>query len=87
MCIRDRVKAPYTVEAKTSEVLIDYRYVPVNEIVITGAEEGILEEGDVIMLQVEKMDFEDAGKYEVTSGDIEVDVTINDDANLSLIHI
>ena len=27
------VKAPYTVEAKTSEVLIDYRYVPVNEIV------------------------------------------------------
>lgn len=75
------VKAPYTVEAKTSEVLIDYRYVPVNEIVITEAEEGILEEGDVIMLQVEKMDFEDAGKYEVTSGDIEVDVTINDDAN------
>ena len=75
------VKAPYTIEAKTSEVLIDYRYVPVNEIVITEAEEGILEEGDVIMLQVEKMDFEDAGKYEVTSGDIEVDVTINDDAN------
>lgn len=75
------VKAPYTVEAKTSEVLIDYRYVPVNEIVITEAEEGILEEGDVIMLQVEKMDFEDAGKYEVTSGDIEVDVTINDDAD------
>ena len=72
------VKAPYTVEAKTSEVLIDYRYVPVNEIVITEAEEGILVENDVIMLQVEKMDFEDAGTYEVTSGDIEVDVTIND---------
>ena len=72
------VKAPYTVEAKTSEVLIDYRYVPVNEIVITEAEEGILVEGDVIILQVEKMDFEDAGKYEVTSGDIEADVTIND---------
>ncbi len=31
------VKAPYTVEAKTTEVLIDYRYVPVNEIVITEA--------------------------------------------------
>ena len=70
------VKAPYTIEAKTSEVLIDYRYVPVNEIVITEAEEGILEEDDVILLQVEKMDFEDAGSYEVTSGDIEVDVDI-----------
>ena len=72
------VKAPYTIEAKTSEVLIDYRYVPVNEIVITEAEEGILEEGDKIYLEVEKMDFEDSGKYEVTTGDIEVDVTIDD---------
>ncbi len=75
------VKAPYTVEAKTSEVLIDYRYVPVNEIVITEAEEGILKDGDTVALQVEKMDFEDAGTYEVTSGDIEVDVTIDDDAD------
>ncbi len=72
------VKAPYTIEAKTSEVLIDYRYVPVNEIVITEAEEDLLEEDDVIVLAVEKMDFEDAGSYEVTSGDIEVDVTIDD---------
>ena len=72
------VKAPYTVEAKTTEVLIDYRYVPVNEIVITEAEEGILEEGDIIYLEVEKMDFEDAGSYEVTTGDIDVDVEIND---------
>ena len=72
------VKAPYTVEAKTSEVLIDYRYVPVNEIVITEAEEGILDDGDEIRLQVEKMDFEDAGTYEVTTGDIEVDVNIDE---------
>ena len=72
------VKAPYTVEAKTSEVLIDYRYVPVNEIVITEAEEGILDDNDVIALEVEKMHFEDAGSYEVTSGDIEVDVNIDD---------
>ena len=72
------VKAPYTVEAKTTEVLIDYRYVPVNEIVITEAEEGLLEEGDKIYLEVEKMDFEDAGSYEVTTGDIDVDVEIND---------
>ena len=75
------VKAPYTVEAKTTEVLIDYRYVPVNEIVITEAEEGLLEDGDVIALQVEKMDFEDAGPYEVTTGDLDVDVTINDGKN------
>ena len=60
------VKAPYTVEAKTSEVLIDYRYVPVNEIVIKEADVDLLEEGDVIVLGVEKMDFEDSGKYEVT---------------------
>ncbi|MCD8036240.1 MAG: hypothetical protein LUE88_02500, partial [Clostridiales bacterium] len=72
------VQAPYIVEAKTSEVLIDYRYVPVNEIVITEAEEGILAEGDVIILGVEKMDFEDAGTYEVTEGDIEVDVSIDE---------
>ena len=75
------VKAPYTVEAKTTEVLIDYRYVPVNEIVITEAEEGILEDGMEIALEVEKMDFEDAGSYEVTTGDIEVDVEINEDAD------
>ena len=83
------VKAPYTVEAKTSEVLIDYRYVPVNEIVITEAEDGILDDDDVIMLQVEKMDFEDAGKYEVTSGDIEVEVNIDelDKANLLTITV
>ena len=75
------VKAPYTVEAKTTEVLIDYRYVPVNEIVITEAEEGLLEDGDVIALQVEKMGFEDAGSYEVTTGDLDVDVTIKDGKN------
>ncbi len=63
------VEAPYTVTAKTTEVLIDYRYVPVNEIVITEAEEGIFDDGDVIILGVEKMDFEDAGTYEVTEGD------------------
>lgn len=73
------VKAPYTVTAKTSEVLIDYRYVPVNDIVITEAEEGILEEDDEIVLAVEKMDFEDAGKVEVTEGDIDVDVDIEDE--------
>ena len=73
------VKAPYTVAAKTSEVLIDYRYVPVNDIVITEAEEGILEEDDEIILAVEKMDFEDAGKVEVTEGDIDVDVDVDVD--------
>ena len=72
------VKAPYTVEAKTTEVLIDYRYVPVNEIVITEAEEGLLEDDAKIFLEVEKMDFEDAGSYEVTTGDIDVEVEIND---------
>ena len=72
------VKAPYTVTAKTSEVLIDYRYVPVNDIVITEAEEGVLKEDDQIILGVEKMDFEDAGKVEVTEGDIDVDVDIDD---------
>ena len=81
------VKAPYTVEAKTSEVLIDYRYVPVNEIVITEAEEGILDDEDVITLQVEKMDFEDAGSYEVTSGDIEVDVNIDELDRVNLLTI
>ena len=81
------VKAPYTVEAKTSEVLIDYRYVPVNEIVITEAQEGLLEDGDKIYLEVEKMDFEDAGSYEVTSGDIDVDVTINDGSSRQQLEI
>lgn len=73
------VKAPYTVEAKTTDVLIDYRYVPVNNIVITEAEDGIFEDDDVILLAVEKMDFEDAGDLEVTEGDIDADVDIEDD--------
>ena len=79
------VKAPYTIQAKTSEVLIDYRYVPVNEIVITEAEEELLEENDRIILEVEKMDFEDAGTYEVTSGDIDVDVDIYGDDKAYLV--
>ena len=76
------VKAPYTVSAKTSEVLIDYRYVPVNDIVITEAEEGILKEDEEIILAVEKMDFEDAGKVEVTEGDIDVDVDVDDERKI-----
>ncbi|MEA4973079.1 MAG: copper amine oxidase N-terminal domain-containing protein, partial [Candidatus Metalachnospira sp.] len=72
-----KVKAPYTVEAKTSEVLIDYRYVPVNDIVITEAEDGILKDGDKIVLAVEKMNFEDAGNIKVTDGDIDVDVDVD----------
>ncbi|MEA4974083.1 MAG: copper amine oxidase N-terminal domain-containing protein, partial [Candidatus Metalachnospira sp.] len=78
------VKAPYTVEAKTSEVLIDYRYVPVNDIVITEAEDGILDDGDQIVLAVEKMNFEDAGKVEVTEGDIDVDVDVDSKGNADL---
>jgi len=78
------VKAPYTVEAKTSEVLIDYRYVPVNDIVITEAEDGILKEDDKIVLAVEKMNFEDAGDVEVTEGDIDVDVDIDDKGGVYL---
>ena len=81
------VKAPYTIEAKTSQVLIDYRFVPVNDIVITEAEDGILEDGSVITLEVEKMNFEKSGSYDVTKGDIEVDVDVNDrkkDSTLTL---
>lgn len=82
------VEAPYTIEAKTSEVLIDYRYVPVNEIVITEAEDGILKDNDKIFLQVEKMDFEDAGSYEVTEGDIEVNIDIEDgDTNVAQLEV
>ncbi|MEA4973951.1 MAG: copper amine oxidase N-terminal domain-containing protein [Candidatus Metalachnospira sp.] len=83
------VKAPYTVAADTSEVLIDYRYVPVNDIVITEAEDGILDDGDQIILAVEKMEFEDAGDIEVTQGDIDVDVDIdeNDDSDYAYLVI
>ena len=31
-----------------------------------------------VILAVEKMDFEDAGKVEVTEGDIDVDVDVDD---------
>jgi len=81
------VKAPYTIEAKTSDVLIDYRYVPVNEIVITEAKDGILAEGDKILLAVEKMNFEDAGDIEVTVGDIEADIDIDDSTSSSYAYL
>ena len=81
------VKAPYTIEAKTKDVLIDYRYVPVNDIVIKEAEEGILKKNDSILLAVEKMDFEDNGKVEVTEGDIDVDVDINKTRDTSYLEL
>lgn len=67
------VEKPFTVEAKTNNVNIDYRNVPVSDITITESYAGALAEEEYIVLKAENMNFEKGVTYEVTKGDLEID--------------
>ena len=68
-----KVEAPVKVEAKRTDVSIDYRNVEVADIIITEAYAGALEKDSLLTLEAEKMEFEGGWDWEVTEGDIKID--------------
>lgn len=67
--------APVTVEVEKSDIVLDYRHTAIGDIVITEAEAGILPDGEVIALQIEKLSFDDEPEVEVVAGDITIEDT------------
>lgn len=64
--------APVTVEAESSDVVIDYRHTAIGDITITEAEAGLLEKGTTLGLKVENLSFDDDPTVEVVSGDMKI---------------
>lgn len=78
------VVSPVTVEAEVNEVSIDYRKVAVSDITITEAFAGALEKGKVLQLSLDKIDFDDTPKIEVTKGDLVVEKVSDSENTLAL---
>ena len=78
------VVAPVKVEAKRTDVSIDYRNVEVADITITEAYPGALEKGKTLTLEAEKMEFESGWDWEVTEGDIKIDDITKSKGKLSI---
>lgn len=79
-----KVESPVKVEAKRTDVSIDYRNVEVADITITEAYAGALEKGTTLNLQAEKMEFEGGWDWEVTEGDIKIDDITKSGGTLSI---
>lgn len=79
-----KVESPVKVEAKRTDVSIDYRNVEVADITITEAYAGALEKGKVLTLEAEKMEFEGGWDWEVTEGDIKIDDVTKSGGKLSI---
>ena len=65
--------APVTVEATSTDAIIDYRHTSIGDITITEAEAGILGKGKTLGVKVEDLDFDDDPTVEVVSGDLKID--------------
>lgn len=74
--------APVTVEVEKSDIVLDYRHTAIGDIVITEAEAGILPDGEVIALQIERLEFDDEPEAEVVAGDITIEDTFVKDGIL-----
>ena len=79
-----KVESPVKVEAKRTDVSIDYRNVEVADITITEAYAGALEKGTTLNLEAEKMEFESGWDWEVTEGDIKIDDVTKTKGKLSI---
>lgn len=69
-------RSPITIEAVSSDVTIDYRYVPIGDIIIKEDFAGALEKGTTLALSLDSIEIEDGFELEV-EGDIELDVKSN----------
>lgn len=68
----------FPTDAFAADVLIDSRNVEADNIVLTEAEEGMFQKGSKLILALEKIELEDDITYEITKGDIEIEVEITD---------
>jgi hypothetical protein len=66
------VAKKWAVEADTNELIIDYRNTAASDIVITEAEAGLWEKGEVITLALDKMLFEGNPEITVEEGDMKI---------------
>ena len=74
--------APLTVEAVSTDAIIDYRHTAIGDITITEAEAGILGKGDTLGIKMEDLSFDDDPTVEVVSGDLKIDrVDVDGDDN------
>jgi hypothetical protein len=78
------VVAPVTVEAESTDAIIDYRHTEIGDITITEAEAGLLEKDTTLQLEIENLEFDDDPKVEVTSGDLTIDSVKTDDGKVKI---
>lgn len=80
--------APVTVEATSTDAIIDYRHTSIGDITITEAEAGILGKGKTLGVKVEDLKFDDDPTVEVVSGDLKIDkVDVDSDSGVINIKI
>lgn len=65
--------APVTVEATSTDAIIDYRHTAIGDITITEAEAGVLSKDKTLGVKVENLEFDDDPTVEVVSGDLKID--------------
>ena len=65
--------APVTVEAVSTDAIIDYRHTAIGDITITEAEAGVLGKDKTLGVKVENLEFDDDPTVEVVSGDLKID--------------
>ena len=65
--------APLTVEATSTDAIIDYRHTGIGDITITEAEAGVLGKDKTLGVKVEDLEFDDDPTVEVVSGDLKID--------------
>ena len=65
--------APVTVEAASTDAIIDYRHTAIGDITITEAEAGVLGKDKTLGVKVENLEFDDDPTVEVVSGDLKID--------------
>lgn len=65
--------APVTVEATSTDAIIDYRHTAIGDITITEAEAGVLGKDKTLGVKVEDLEFDDDPTVEVVSGDLKID--------------
>lgn len=65
--------APVTVEATSTDAIIDYRHTAIGDITITEAEAGVLGKDKTLGVKVENLEFDDDPTVEVVSGDLKID--------------
>jgi len=79
-----KAEMPFTIETTPNEVNIDYRYVAINDIVISEKYAGAFDKSKTLTLAAENMQFESGFTYEKVSGDLKIDEVKRSSGNLNI---